>query len=179
MKQEHDLNVKGTYLGIDASLTCTGLALLNEKELITWNLKPKEKGAERLSYFQKAFIMLFMDNEDIISTCIEGYAFGKSFRSHQIGELGGVIRLELYNFAVPFVTIPPKSLKKFVTSSGKGEKSDIKLHLYKRWGFTVEQEDEADAAGCALATFYLDTLHLPQGSKGLTKQQKEALEKIS
>jgi crossover junction endodeoxyribonuclease RuvC len=174
MKQKHNLDVKGIYLGIDASLTCTGLALLNKKELVTWNLKPKVKGVERLAYFNIELMALFMDNDNIDLVCVEGYAHGKQFRAHQIGELGGVIRLKLHNFAVPFVEIPPKSLKKFVTGAGTGEKSDIKLHLYKRWGFTIEQEDEADAAGCALAAMYLT-----QGSDGLTKQQKESLEKIS
>ncbi len=178
VQQKHNnLDVRGVYFGIDASLTCTGLAVLNEEYLTTWNLKPKEKGNLRLSWFNYEFRDLLRNELKNITCCgLEGYAFGRHNKAHQIGELGGIIRLNLHDNNVSNVVIPPTSLKKFVTGSGKGDKSGMILHLYKRWGFTVEQEDQADATACALFAWYHYAKDWPMD---ITKAQQEVLEKLS
>jgi Holliday junction resolvasome RuvABC endonuclease subunit len=57
---------------------------------------------------------------------IEGYSFGSKGRAvFNIGELGGVVRLSLWEEGIPYVDIPPTCLKKFATGRGNSSKDDV------------------------------------------------------
>lgn len=167
----HPLWGGGRCIGIDASLTSTGIALLEGDLLHTWLLKTKLRGSERLAYYDEEFVRLLSEYRPD-AVCLEGYAYGRHNKAHDIGELGGIIRLNLWRAGVPHYVVAPPTLKKFVTGSGAGGKQGISLHLFKRWGISVEQEDEADATGLALMGAYR---HFDlQG----TKAQEEAVAKM-
>jgi Holliday junction resolvasome RuvABC endonuclease subunit len=76
---------------------------------------------------------------------IEGYAFSQPNRAHQMGELGGVIRLGLRQAKIPVVIIPPSKLKKFATGVGTGKKERIFGECIRRLGYDGFSHDEADA----------------------------------
>lgn len=161
------------YLGVDPSLTCTGLALLEERRLSTWTLKPGCVGINRLIWFKGT-----MTNQ-LRALCptaviLEGYSYGSPSSAHPIGELGGILRVVFWELGLPLYIIAPNTLKKFVTGHGQGGKGPIPLHLYKRWGVTVEQEDEADAAGLAFLGLYAENPEIPR-----IMAQREALEKVN
>jgi len=80
---------------------------------------------------------------------IEGYAFSKGFKAHQIGELGGVLRLGFYQGKIPLVEVPPSKLKKFASGKGGHKKGETKIVMVgeaiRRLGYAGNSHDEADA----------------------------------
>jgi hypothetical protein len=45
--------------------------------------------------------------------------------------------------------IPPTTLKKYVTGAGTGQKNQMILHTYKKWGPTFTDDNACDAYGLA------------------------------
>lgn len=97
---------------------------------------------------------------------IENYAYGKSMRAHQIGELGGLARLLCFNSGIKLRLHDPYSIKMFVTGHGHADKPMIEKAVRERWGQDFSQynpptranakkenreasEDLADAFGVA------------------------------
>jgi Holliday junction resolvasome RuvABC endonuclease subunit len=81
---------------------------------------------------------------------VEGYAFGATSKAHSIGELGGCVRKMIWESGGNLVIIPPSTLKRFLTGKGVGDKNIVLKHVFKRWGFDVDDDNECDAFGCAL-----------------------------
>jgi len=163
------------FIGLDLSLTGTGIIVLNEsKELLfSDTLKNKLRGMERLDYIRGKV-------SDVIHKfpgshfCIENYAMGiRAGQSFSIGELGGVIKLMLFDFEITPSLITPTQLKKFVTGKGAADKSMIMLSVYKRWGFDPPDDNQADAYGLAKIAKELYSM-----SADLTKPQLEVIENI-
>jgi len=129
-------------LAIDPSLTCTGLAYGNHL-CETAVIKTKLKGWERID--------LIMDTiRDLADTAqlvvIEGYSFGSQGRSvFQIAELGGILRWKLHRMEVPFVDVPPSTLKKYATGIGNANKDVMIAAAIRRFGFEGSDNNEADA----------------------------------
>lgn len=158
-------------LGVDPSLTSLGLSLATEDGFRTARLQPKLMGVQRLAWFKQELSPVIPTAALVV---VEGYSFGsRDSHAHALGELGGLIRMIAYEENVPFLVVPPQTLKKFVTGAGNCDKGGVMKDLFKRWGVDVEQNDEADA--CALALFGL--YHSGRGIALplLTAKQREAL----
>ncbi len=154
IQQDHTIGMEpptGLVLGLDNSLTKTGWACVNREVASHGLIKPPEKlrGAERLYWWKVTYDELLRDLTPG-AVIIEAYAHNAGFQAHQIGEPGGILRVMLYERGIPWATVAPGTLKKFVTGKGDSSKQGISLHLFKRWGLVVEQEDAADATGLAL-----------------------------
>lgn len=80
---------------------------------------------------------------------IEGYSFGSprgaANRAHQLGELGGMIRLMLHDLGIPYVDVPPANLKQFACGKGNASKDDVFAAAIRRLGYPGSSKDEADA----------------------------------
>ena len=149
-------------LGIDASLRGTGLCFLSAKHAILKNCSPasvlkeeKLTGVHRLRSLQ-ARLGLWLDDYEVTGgTCsaaiIEGYAFGASGRLAQIGEWGGVLRMELSDRGIPIYEMNLQHLKQFVTGKGNSQKNEMMLGVYKKFGMEFDDDDECDAFALALA----------------------------
>ena len=79
---------------------------------------------------------------------IEDYAFaGKTVV--QEAELGGMVKNRLFVNNIPFMTIAPTTVKKFVLGEGKGHAKSRKelmlLEAYKRWAISFDDNNECDA----------------------------------
>lgn len=144
---------EGRYLGIDPSLTSTGLAYLDRSGLTVRRLRPKLSGPARLAWLDRQ-LALVLDEWRPTLVMIEGYAYSKGNSAHQIGEWGGLVRLRLYRSRVSWYVATPQQLKKFVTGKGSSGKGGMIAHLITRWGVVLEDEDEADAAGLALLGYH-------------------------
>ena len=108
-------------LGLDLSLTSTGFCHDGKADVI----QVKSKGDERLRDISSA-IYSIRKKLSIDLVVIEGYSFASMFsRAHAIGELGGVIRLDLFNAEVPYIVIPPTCRAKFATGKGNSKKADV------------------------------------------------------
>jgi len=164
------------YLGFDLSLTGTGVVVLNSHGEVCYveTLKNKLRGMERLQFIRDhtAKILRLFPPETI---CVEGYAMGsRSGQAFSIGELGGVIKLMLYESDVTPYLVPPTRLKKFIVGGGKAEKDLIMMKVFQRWGWEAGDNNQADAYGLAKLA---QTLHT-QKFESLNKAQLEVVHDI-
>jgi crossover junction endodeoxyribonuclease RuvC len=108
-------------MGLDLSLTSTGYAVDGKIGVIS----TKHRGGQRLSVITKSVLDLCLD-EKISCVIIEGYSFAsRNSQAHSIGELGGCIRMMLWENKIPYVEIPPTSRAKFATGRGNSAKTEV------------------------------------------------------
>jgi crossover junction endodeoxyribonuclease RuvC len=117
-------------VGIDASLTSTGIVVLNEGYVYTDTIQRKSTGVERLIEIRE-LVRLAVSGADLVA--IEGYAFARPNQAHQIGELGGVLRVMFHEEKIKYIEAAPSAVKKFATGKGNAKKEDVVLSVYKRW----------------------------------------------
>lgn len=82
------------------------------------------RGAERLLTWYE-FFSHTLGRLDPDNLCIEGYAFGAHQGAHQLGELGGVLRLALIKSNITYHEVSPSELKVFATGNGRADKSQM------------------------------------------------------
>ena len=160
-------------MGIDPSLTSTGLVVLENDCLVSsGTLEVKEKGIARLLALQKELEAKLLEYQPTL-VVVEGYAFARANQAHQLGELGGMIRLLLTQKQVPWIEVPPTQAKKFAAGKGNAPKDLILMNVYKRWGVEFGTSDEADAYVLArIGQAILGDL------KGLTQEQVKIIKAI-
>lgn len=162
-------------VGLDLSLTGTGMAAITAGRLETATLRSTKKGVVRLSDL-RARLRAFLLTHKPELVVVEGYSFAsKNSRAHSTGEWGGVARLLLHDMGFPFVNAPPSNLKLFATGSHNSRKPEIVMNLLKRWQVEVPREDEADATVAALVAA---AIHRPTAFE-LLEFQRRALAKIA
>ena len=132
------------FMGLDLSLTSTGYSCDGD----TGTVSVKSKGVKRL-YDIRDEIMLSCREHRPDVVVIEGYAFSsRASQAHSIGELGGVIRIALYENSFVFVEIPPTCRAKFATGRGNASKTEVVSAISARTGVTWTgkgADDECDA----------------------------------
>lgn len=172
------VSVEPLAVGIDASLTSTGAVALGSKtgECVSiLLLQPKERGVLRLAGIKQGF-REWLDSLGLIAhVAMERYGFDAQSRHAEIGEGGGVIKLVLLeDLATPvcFPSLPaPQQIKKFVTGRGNANKDEMRLGVYKCWGFEHKSNDVVDAyAAAQLARGFIN----PELT--LTQPQKDTLQ---
>lgn len=164
----------GNLVGLDLSLTATGAAAISRGMLETTTFTSKQRGAQRL-HDLRARLRAFLLTHQPVAVAVEGYSFNsKNSRAHSTGEWGGVARITLFDMGIPFIEVPPASLKTFATGSHMAKKPEVVMNLLKRWGLEVPGEDEADATVAALFL----AAHRDPGAFSLTAFQTRALEKF-
>jgi Holliday junction resolvasome RuvABC endonuclease subunit len=96
-----------------------------------------------------ARLVAFAQAERATVAFIEGYAFGQRTSAHSIGELGGVVRLELVRAGIEIRTANMGTARKLLLGScPKGAKVAAYSTL-RAAGATFETLDESDAMVCA------------------------------
>jgi len=167
-------------LGIDPSLTATAVCRMVDGEVDTFEeFKPKVKGEERLDWlFTKVSGMtgdpFGGERPPITLIAIEGYAYSRPNQAHQMGELGGVLRLLLHWVGHSWIEVAPSALKKFATGQGNADKDQVMLQVYKRWGFEAPTNNVADAFVLAKIAYHLAS----NDRYNYTTRQGEVLEKL-
>lgn len=147
------------YVGIDQSYSGFGITILDSKGgYETTVARFDTRGVERLQeVYDHVSYTVYQAAEAgfVVSSGMEGYAFGSQM-ANTLGELGGVVKLSLYNItrlndtAKHPLIIPPTSLKKYVTGKGQGvSKSEIMLQVYKKYGAEFSDDNAADSYAIA------------------------------
>ena len=165
------------FIGIDPSLTGTGIVCLNEEgEIVGQELIKTTTELEiedRLIVINKKIKRLLDDKYQII--CDDGYIYdvivyieGISFgaKGNAVMQLAGLhyfLRIQLRNrFNLKYDIIPPTTLKKFITCKGNAKKELMLLNVYKRWGVEYKNNNLADAyslARMALDKYNEENIH--------------------
>lgn len=163
-------------LGLDPS-TKTGYAILDcdpngivTKHEVGRIHFPKIKGMARLHAFYERVVKLIHDNEPD-GIIIEGYGFANKHTLVTLVEVGTMLRYAIHTSQVPWLEVPPTSLKKFTTGVGNAKKDKMLLEVYKRWDFDANTDDEADAFALAMFGFGVcGLIDMPQGNMGAVKK---------
>ena len=167
-------------IGLDLSLTGTGVVVLNDGKIIEQKLikskpvpdgKPKDE-VERIRGIVDGIEKIVIQHKPNIAV-IEGLAFmvRNATALVQLSALNYMIRYMLMQNNIPFIIVAPTSLKKFITGNGASKKDVILIELYKRWGVTILDDNEADAYGLSQIGLAL----LEGNSKQIIKLQEEVL----
>lgn len=136
-------------LGIDPSLTSLGYAFFSgDRQPEIHRVRPKGlRGLERLRYLRDTVSAVVEETESTL-VAYEGYAMGRfagGGRSFDLGELGGVLKLTLFERKIPILLVPPTCLKLFATGKGNADKDKVMTSMAKHRGQLFASDDEADA----------------------------------
>jgi len=171
-----------TSLGLDLSLTGTGVVILRDGKIIKQHLiKSKPVGDKPIDELNRILKIVSEIKNEITATSIdiaviENLAFGVKNATSltQLAALNYFVRNMLAHdcgYEIPFVLVAPPSLKKFITGSGNAKKDVMLIETFKRYGVTILDDNVCDAYGLAQVGLAL----LDGNSKAIIKLQEEVL----
>lgn len=166
----HNPDSSHRVLGIDPSLSSTGFSYRFDGELYTGRIESKKlTGPARLKYIRDRMAEVL----DVAQPSYIGYEdYAMSMRAHNafhLGELGGVLRLLIWERGIDVLLVSPAGLKKAVVGKGnadkgKKDKPEMREAIASKFGYDLRQNDEADAfALMALAEIRFGVGPLPVG----------------
>lgn len=168
--------------GLDLSLTGTGVAVirsavwgLDVKRIFSRRFGEKLKGSnESANYEARVRRLATISNEVVgylaghgVTHCfVENYSFSMQHAAHQLGELGGVMKVRIYeSLGIVATPVSNSTARKLFLGrgAGKGIKEEVARQLASLgWD---RSGDEGDAAICA--NYGLSELGLPAISVSL------------
>lgn len=157
-------------LGLDLSITGTGLAHTVEGAVCTHLIKTKAKGDARLVEIRR----VILDLAPGAALALIEAPTPRSATSVISGMVHGVVREVLIEMGVPYGTLMPASLKKYATGKGTGDKIPMAIAALKRGGMEFSDDNQCDAWWLWVAA--LD--HLEQPVFPLPALNRESLKKI-
>lgn len=141
------------YIGIDPSLTGTGIVVLDDQGNVLDKACVKTKAGVRIEdRFQEIIFGIWemihlYQASHTLKVFIEGLSFGS--KSASMLELAGLHyflrHYLLHTLHAGFSVIPPQSLKKWVCGKGNVKKEQMLLQTYKRWGLEFQDNNICDA----------------------------------
>lgn len=157
-------------VGIDPSLTSTGIVVLRNGELgkaLTTKNEPKLGTIERvrriyeqinnvIENLSTCYVNAYIGDKRMIRweppslIVIEGFSYGSKGRGvFDIAYLGWRIREELERYRteddIPWLEVSPSQVKQFATGKGNANKEVVLQQVYKRWGVELTDNNQADA----------------------------------
>jgi crossover junction endodeoxyribonuclease RuvC len=133
-------------VAFDLSLTSTGVADQNG----TRRIRSKKTGEERLIEIRDAVLQAcgFAPIVGILPdlVVIEGFSYGsKGSSTVDIGGMGWIVRVALYEAGIPYEVVSPSTIKIFACGKGNAKKDDVLLAAVRRLDYQGNSGDEADA----------------------------------
>lgn len=146
------------WMGIDPSYSAFAIVRVHDDgthhaQVLDFSPKMAGQGSQRLDMvfrvLQEKFETVYTCF-DVKAVALEGYAMGAKFGREMAGEIGGLTRiLVMRELKRQALIVPPTSLKKFVTNSGKATKDDMIRMVDSKWAVHFKSHDLADAFGLA------------------------------
>lgn len=156
-------------MGLDLSITCTGVGHA-DTSVSAWKPPKGITGDDRLEYFADC-VGFAVRSDQVDLVVIEGLGgVYQGEAARVIPMLHGAVRLELKRNRVPYMLLPPASLKKFATGNGGADKTAMALAALKRLGREYHTGDECDADWLRIAGRFAyglgEYLSVPQAAGG-------------
>lgn len=158
-------------VALDPSLTATGVADSRDPTQGRVLSPNGLSGMARLHWIQKQIQQVTAGADLVV---VEGYAYGAKYHAHQMGEVGGVIRLTLWCMGRTYVDVPPPVRMKVATGKGQAKKAAVIAEAVRRLGYEGHDDNVADALW--LLQLALHQYDLP-GAVDLPKSHLEPLAK--
>ncbi len=156
-------------IGLDLSITATGVADPDGK---TSTIKPGSTGDRRLVEIRDTVGVAATGCDLVV---IEDLP---PIRAHALSILGmvhGAVRTTLLIWEIPYVLVPPGSVKKYATGKGTATKPDMRMALFQRADLDLRDDNQVDAWW--LRAMALD--HYGQPVMGLPRNHRDALAKVN
>lgn len=145
-------------LGIDPSLSSTGYAYRHDSQPYTGRIDSgKLKAAHRIVYVRNQLSRV-LDVARPTTVVYEDYAMGaRGNNMFHIGELGGVLKTLFWERGIDVMLVSPTALKKIIAGRGDADRGKagrlkpmMRKALLDKFGFDIDQNDEADALALML-----------------------------
>jgi crossover junction endodeoxyribonuclease RuvC len=141
------LNARPRLVGLDLSLTSTGVAAIGHHTARVTTITPGGTGHPRL---RKLLSGIWDHACRVDLAVIEGPSFGsKGGQQHERGGLWWLVAHMLWEAGIPYVVISPAQVKKYATGYGGGVKSGkdkVLAAVIRRYpDVPVDGNDQADA----------------------------------
>ena len=160
-------------IGLDLSLTSTGVCVAGEASALLTGYK----GAERLHVISSEIIKICKENK-VDFAVIEGYSFAsKNSQAHSIGELGGCVRMRLWEEGIPFVDVPPTCRAKFATGKGNASKNEVVSSISAKTGIVWSGSAASDMCDAWILE-QMAIAQLGESQYDWTKEQLSSLLKV-
>lgn len=177
----------GVYVGIDQSLTGTGVVIFDElANLLDQKListKPGQVPMDEINRFITLFnqvhqVVMMAANGRKVCALMEDFAYSQPHQMAALGGLGWHFRIMMSRTDWHFGTCSTNTLKKVATGKGVAPKEQVILGVYKRWTFEASDNNIADAY--TLGRLALTAYAKPSmGILGVRKDDLEAASKLT
>jgi crossover junction endodeoxyribonuclease RuvC len=167
-------------MGLDVS-TKTGVVVLapEGKVLLAKELplKPLKSGSTVQRMFRA--VELFHVVSDLLITekpglvVIEGYGYANAHTLALLVELGTMVRHACIYEQCRYLDVAPPTLKKLVVGVGNAKKDQMRLAVYKKWGYEHPSDNVVDAYALARVGMIYSGMTSPRNAA-----EKEALRKL-
>jgi crossover junction endodeoxyribonuclease RuvC len=150
------------FCGIDCSFSGTAIVILDsdgkviQEKLISTKANTSDQyDIEKRMLKIVEELSLIKDYPDIKLTYIEEISFGSTGSgADQLAALNYYIRVFMYQNDIVYYTVPPTTLKKYITGSGQCKKNLMLKEVYKKWNVDYVDDNLCDAY--SLSRFALD-----------------------
>ncbi|WP_298745308.1 crossover junction endodeoxyribonuclease RuvC [uncultured Microbacterium sp.] len=152
------------YVGLDLSLTSTGIAIIHGDQITTRRITSKGKQgattAEQVDRLGKLVenIAHEVPWTDHARIAVEGPSYGSTgTAAHILGGFWWMVRHRLATLDLDVVVVPPGTVKKYATGRGNAGKDEVLAAVIRRYSHVdVSGNDEADALVLAAIRARLD-----------------------
>ena len=162
------------FVGIDPSLSSTGLVILDESAKVIKQISIKAgKEDDPLRFMTLTAKVRKQLNPETDKVIIEGFSFGsKGAGVSKMYGIGWTLRIMLEQDGFSWTEATPSAVKKFGSNRGNAKKEDLILPVYKKWGFESTVNDITDAYIMARIAYSI------YNHDDLLTYEKEVLKKI-
>lgn len=138
------------YIGLDPSLSATGLVVLrHQEELLKQAIISSNNNYsmdQRLQFLVenvRSHIMTYPPDQTRVR--IEGLAFSALGKIAELAALHYMLRAMLIGEQLSFSVIPPSAWKKYALGSGNAKKDLLLKMVFKKWKLDVDDDNVAVA----------------------------------
>ena len=152
------------YLGVDPSITNTGVAILDNNAKLVGAVDGrtfvgKEKGFARYRAQVSGVTDFIVNKIGNAARCVcgyEGYSYGSAHRAYDLAEYGGILKNALSDIASIIYIVPPTTNKAFATGNGQASKDLVREYVTRENVSEAYSSDICDAYFLAMFAAFAD-----------------------